>query len=170
MDTEDKQAWCTYGEEKEDSFVKTRLSELGLAGFTNPAKKLDKYTHDLFVSFQADLKTVRTPLFKAHKLYGIDPQYAVTFNHKDVERYKQLYPNIIVIFDVMWEQLSKEIGGVVYTVKPMHITAAGFIHDIRRAVIRSGSKTINYARRVDDTQGNAKLSWVFDVRDLQIIS
>ena len=170
MDTEDKQSWCSYGEEKEDGFVNTRLSELGLDGFTNPAKKLDKYTHDLFVSFQADLKTVRTPLFKARELYGIDPQYAVTFNHKDVERYKRLYPNIIVIFDIMWEQLSKEIGGTVYTVKPMHITAAGFIHDIRRAVMKSGSQCINYARRVDDTQGNAKSSWVFDARNLQIIS
>ena len=170
MNTEDKLSWCEYGEEKEGSFVQTRLSEIGLVGSANPNKKKDKYTHDLFVSFQSDLKTVRTPLFKAKELYGIDPQFAVTFNHKDAERYKKLYPKIIVIFDILWEQCSKEINGRTYTVNPMHITVAGFLHDIRRAVIESGSKRIDYAKRVDDTQGNAKSSWVFDARFLQLIS
>jgi hypothetical protein len=170
MDTEDKQAWCDYGDATERQFVAGRLFDLELGGHINPQKKSNPYTHDIFVQFPSDLKSVRTPLFKSMELYGIDPQYAVTFNHKDAERYKELYPNIIVIFDVWWRDCSKEINGCIYTVQEMHATYAGFLHNIRSAIIKSGSHRIDYARRVNDTSGNAKSSWVFDVRDLQEIS
>jgi hypothetical protein len=49
----------------------------------------------------------------------------------------------------------------------MHETYAGFLADIRRAIMKGGNKKIEYARRVDDVNGNAKASWVFDVRLLQ---
>jgi hypothetical protein len=49
----------------------------------------------------------------------------------------------------------------------MHETYAGFLADIRRAIMKGGNKKIEYARRVDDVSGNAKASWVFDVRLLQ---
>jgi hypothetical protein len=126
--------------------------------------------HDLYVQFPSDLKTVRTPLFKSMELYGIDPQYAVTFNHKDAERYKDLYPNIIVIFDILWNDCRKEFNDVKYEVANMHLTVAGFLSDIRNAIIKSGSHRIDYTRRVEDTSGNAKSSWVFDARHLQKIS
>ena len=170
MDTEDKQGWCSYGEDTEKSFAGTRLLDLGLGGFVNPQKKNDKYTHDLFVQFPCDLKTVRTPLFKAKEMFNIDPQYAVTFNEKDGKRYSELYPNIIVIFDILWDDCSKVINDVEYRVKPMHITVSGFLKDIKQAIIASGLAKIDYAKRVNDTQGNAKTSWVFDARHLQKIS
>ena len=170
MDTESKQEWCDYGDDAERAFASGRLFQIGLGGHINPQKRTDPYVHDLYVQFPADLKTVRTPLFKAQELYGIDPQYAVTFNHKDAQRYLKLYPNIIVIFDILWKECSKEINGVKYEVSDMHMTVAGFLHDIRTAVIKSGSNRIDYARRVDDTNGNAKSSWVFDARNLQTIS
>jgi hypothetical protein len=72
-----------------------------------------------------------------------------------------------VIFDVKWEQTRMEIGDQVYQVKPMHETYAGFLNDIRKAIMKGGNKKIEYARRVDDVSGNAKASWVFDVRQLQ---
>ena len=169
MDTEDKQAWCESGAEAERAFAVGRLFDLGLSGGVNLEKKTNPYTHDLFVNFPADLKTVRTPLFKSQKLYGLDPQYTVTFNDKDGRRYKDLYPNIIVIFDVKWDVLEKNIDGMVYTVDPMHITVAGFLGDIRAAIKRSGSHKINYQRRVNDTEGNAKDSWVFDLRYLHTL-
>ena len=170
MDTENKQEWCDYGDDAERMFAAGRLFQLGLGGHINPQKKTNPYVHDLYVQFPSDLKTVRTPLFKSMELYGIDPQYAVTFNHKDAERYKELYPNIIVIFDVLWKDCTKEMGGVKYQVADMHLTVAGFLTDIRNAVIKSGSHRIDYARRVEDTNGNAKSSWVFDARHLQQIS
>jgi hypothetical protein len=170
MDTEDKQSWCSYGEDVEKSFAGIRLPSLGLGGFVNPQKAKDKYTHDLFVQFPCDLKTVRTPFFKAKEMFGIDPQYAVTFNEKDGTRYSELYPNIIVIFDISWDDCGKVINGVQYNVKPMHLTVSGFLKDIKRAIVASGLAKVDYARRVNDTQGNAKRSWVFDARHLQKIS
>jgi len=167
MNTEDKLAWCEKGADAEALFTVGRLFELGLVGHINLEKIQNIYTHDLFVQFKADLKTIRTPLFKAFELYSIDPQYAVTFNLKDGERYAKLYPNIIVIFDVKWEQTSMNIGGFVYEVNPMHETYAGFLSDIRKAIKKNGNKKIEYIKRADDNHGNAKASWVFDVRELQ---
>lgn len=165
-DTEDKIAWCRDAEGDEKAFAVGRLFTLGLGGYINVAKRSDPFTHDLFINFPADLKSVRTPLFKSRELYGIDPQYAVTFNVKDAQRYAKLYPNIVVVFDVNWSVTSMEIGGREYSVEPMHATYAGFLEDIRAAVVAAGSKTHSYQRRVDDTKGNAKASYVFDVRRL----
>lgn len=166
MDTEDKMAWCRSAEVEERAFAVNRLFDLGLSGAVNVSKKADPFTHDLFINFQADLKTVRTPLFRSKELYNLDPQYTVTFNVKDGERYKNLYPNIVVVFDVRWDELSKQLGDAVYTVDPMHHTYAGFLEDIRRAIILDGKKRIDYHRRLEDTSGNARSSWVFDVRRL----
>jgi len=165
MDTENKLAWCEkYGEKTELEFSMEKMFELGIPTYVNPEKKRDKFSHDLCSIFQTDLKTVRTPLFMSQELYGIDPQFAVTFNLKDGSRYKELYPNIIVIFDVKWETTEKEIAGKIYSVKPMHVTVAGFLSNIRNAIKQSGNNKIDYKKRVDDTNGNAKTSYVFDLR------
>ena len=172
MNNEDKLAWCEkYGDKTESEFCVNRLFDLDITGYLNPEKKRNKYVHDLFSIFKTDLKTIRTPLFKAQELYGIDPQYAVTFNVKDGKRYKELYPNIIVIFDVLWDEnsCSMTIGGTQYSVKPMHHTFAGFLTDIRTAITLSGDKKIAYRNRVNDTSGNAKESYVFDIRKLHLL-
>lgn len=166
IDTEDKQAWCRAGEELERQFVETRLPCFDLGGGINPAKDTDKYTHDLNLVLPSDLKSVRTPLFKAQELYGIDPQFAVTFNVKDQKRYSSLYPNIVVVFDVNWQTTEMVFGTTTYKVEPMHRTWAGFLRDIANAIELSGWKKIQYSRRTDDSAGNAKESWVFDVRHL----
>ncbi len=169
MNTEDKLAWCErYGVQAELAFAVGRMHEIGLASYLNPTKTEDRYTHDLFTIFPADLKTVRTPLFKAEDLFGLDPQYTVTFNLKDALRYKSLYPNIVVIFDVMWDHpgCEMEIGGRQYRVEPMHETYAGFLPSIRSAIEKSGNHKIEYLRRRGDDSGNAKASFVFDVRYL----
>jgi hypothetical protein len=166
MDTEDKLAWCDLGAQAEKAFAIERLYDLGLSGAVNVSKKQDPFTHDLFINFPADLKSVRTPLFKAEEMFGIDPQFAVTFNGKDGQRYSQMYPNIVVVFDIFWEVCEKTIDDRVYKVEPMRLTVAGFLSDIRRAIKKSGSHKIVYKNRVNDQSGNAKESWVFDARDL----
>jgi hypothetical protein len=170
METENKLDWCNGAEIQERMFAVSRLFDLSLTGYINPQKKTDKFTHDLFVNFPVDLKSVQTPLFKAQDLYGIDPQYAITFNEKDFKRYKSLYPNIIVIFDINWIETEKRIGDVMYSVQPMHMTVAGFLADIKSAHIKSGCRTIEYQKRVNDTKGNAKTSYVLDARFLQKLS
>ena len=170
MDLNNKLAWCEeYGDKIERSFCVDRLYDLGLTGFMNLEKKQNVYAHDMFSVFPADLKTVRTPFFKSWEKFEIDPQYAVTINMKDIQRYKELYPNIVVVFDVLWDEkiCKKFIEGVEYGVKPMHKTYAGFIQDIRSAVVACGNKKVEYQGRVNDTGGNAKASYVFDVRKLQ---
>ena len=167
--TEDKQFWCKAAESDERAFAVNRLFQLGLAGSVNVEKRTNPYTHDLFVQWPVDLKNVSTPLFKAQELYGIDPQYAVTFNVKDGERYRREYPNIVVIFEVNWQELTREFSGTVYEVQSMHVTYAGFLDDISNAVKAGGNQRIEYQKRTDDTLGNAKASWVFDVRLLQEI-
>lgn len=172
MDLNDKRAWCDqYGEVVESAFCVGRMYELGVTSYMNLDKRQNKYTHDMYSVFPSDLKTVRTPFFRAQEKYGIDPQYAVTINLKDVARYKELYPNIIVIFDVLWDEANckKVIEGREYEVEPMHKTYAGFIQNIRSAVISCGNKKVEYQGRVNDTAGNAKVSYVFDVRKLQLL-
>lgn len=170
MDLNNKSAWCEeYGDKVEKTFCVDRLYQLGVTGYINLDKRADKYAHDIFTVFPSDLKTVRTPFFKAWDKFQIDPQYAVTINMKDMQRYKELYPNIVVVFDVLWDDkiCKKFIEGVEYEVKPMHKTYAGFIQDIRSAVVACGNKKVEYQGRVNDTGGNAKASYVFDVRKLQ---
>lgn len=172
MDLNDKQAWCDqYGDKVESEFCVNRLFGLGVSGYMNPEKLTNKYAHDLFAIFKADLKTVRTPFFMAKEKYGIDPQYAVTFNLKDEIRYKRLYPNIIVVFDVLWDRMNckKVIAGREYEVKPMHKTYVGFLQDIRNAITACGKQTVEYKGRIEDEAGNAKVSYVFDVRKLQVL-
>lgn len=170
VDTENKLFWCNAGKEAEDKFIAKRAIELGLDACINPIKEFDRFANDLLVTFLSDLKTVRTPLFKSFELYGIDPQFAATFNVKDGIRYKELYPNIVVIFDVKWETLSwTDKMGKVYAVEPMHETYCGFLSDIKNAIKKSGSCRIDYQRRVNDSAGNAKSSFVFDLRYLHKI-
>lgn len=162
---QDKRAWCEAGAEQEWEFIQSRLFGIGIPGMVNVAKRQDPYTHDLVVQLQADLKSVRTPFFTAGK-YGLEPQFAVTFNEKDALRYRDLYPNIVVFFDIDWQQT--EYGEI--SVEPMRATYAGFLGDIRTAIQKSGNHKHAYRERVDDEAGNAKASWVFDVRYLHRVA
>lgn len=167
--TEDKSYWCkAYGPDVEKPFAQS-LERFGLVGALNPLKESDPFSHDLVVNFPSDLKTVRTPLFKAQELYGIDPQFAVTFNRKDMRRYMQLYPNIVVFFDVQWISCQASFGGKTHYVQDMRLLASGFLTDIQRAIVADGLQMHTYQRRVNDTNGNAKESWVFDIRRLHQI-
>lgn len=167
MNTEDKQAWCLAAEIEERRFVEERLPELGLTGEINPAKKFDKYAHDMFVNgWPADLKSQKTPLFKARELFGLDPQYVVSFNENDGKRYSDNYPNIMVFFDVDWQETTRFIGGRLYEVEPFRATYAALLDSVWRAIESDGLQKHDYLNRVDDVLGNAKSSWIFDVRRL----
>lgn len=171
-DNQDKRAWCdTYGVAQESAWCEWARDALTLDVRINPAKDEDKFTFDLLLDGKpADLKTVRTPLYLARPMFGLDPQYAVTFNHKDGTRYRSLYPDITVIFDVAWDGTPYVAqDGERFTVRPMRLVALGSLDEVAHAVKEAGSKTLTYKSRMFDTNGNAKESWVFDVRGLEII-
>lgn len=72
----------------------------------NPAKSTDPTAPDLLVNGRiADLKVQNTPFFSASS-YSMNPQFTVTFNRKDYERYDAMYPEIEVYFWINWTQLS----------------------------------------------------------------
>ena len=99
LDNEDKLRWCALGEEQEIKFINAHSFKDTVLSM-NPEKDLDKYTFDMRINMPCDLKTIRTPWIYAQDKFGIDPKHAVSINQKDLRRYAQLYPNIVIVFDV----------------------------------------------------------------------
>ena len=148
IDNEDKNSWCQAGELAEKDFVATnKIAGWGLA--VNPQKQLDPYCHDLLGIIPVDLKSIREPWRKSLEMFGIPTEYAVSINLKDFKRYASLYPNIIIVLDVEWS------GVYMITVQRA------------KALITSGKAIKHeYKNRKEDENGNAKSSFVFDLRDL----
>jgi hypothetical protein len=151
---QNKQAYCQLGEQTEKQFLLNSFGT-GVSFAMNPAKHENKYTHDLFAMMPCDLKTQFTPFRTAGK-YGIDSEFAVTINEKDLVRYGKLYPHIIVVIDVQFPNY-----------KATHY-APLFL--LRELVKNKKAKRHEYQERVNDTAGNAKASYVFDVRWFPLIA
>ncbi len=148
---ENKKEWCTYGEQLELDFIKNnKFKHTALC--INPEKDTDKFTFDMRINFPCDLKSITTPWKLSKELFGIPSDYAVSINQKDLRRYMKLYPNICIIFDVKYPNY-----------KCIHF---GFISDF---ITMMGDETLHrheYKNRKTDTQGNAKVSYIFDIRRL----
>lgn len=145
---EDKQAWCKQAEANETVLAGPLLGG-GCAVFMNPAKAENKFTHDVFAVFPADLKQIRTRFNTADR-YGVPAKTAFTLNKKDVDRYTKKYPNIILIFDIDYGDYQT----VCYAT----------LHDIKKAIRSGAAKLHTYQNRINDTQGNARESYVLDAR------
>jgi hypothetical protein len=154
-DTEDKQAWCKYGEKLEREFVASKSFDFSSFRI-NPDKETNPYTYDLVMENAADLKSCKTPWRLSDKLFNIPSSYAVTLDEKDVERYTLLYPTITLIFDVDYP-----------TYKAVHFTD---LHRIKELIEQGKAYKHIYKKRINDTKGNAKTSFVFDVRHLPIMA
>ena len=146
IDPQDKRAWCEAGAQAEARMAGPLLPSGG-ALMLNPAKRSDRFTHDLFITLPSDLKTIRTRFNTAHR-YGIDPRSAITLNVKDVERYAQNYPNIVIVFDVDFGDYRR--------------LCYSHLREIQRAIRSGAAKLHEYKDRRDDTKGNAKASYVMD--------
>jgi hypothetical protein len=169
-DTEDKQWWVIEWAKKEQLFVTQVCPKLGLIATINSAKQQNRYAPDIVVDGQvADLKCQQTPFFKARVLYNLDPQYVVTFNRKDYLRYQRLYPRIVIYFWLDWQVREMLIGRSSFVVAPLAgVWRAPFAQ--LAALIEHGTAPLHaYQRRRGDTQGNAKESYLVDVRALQCL-
>jgi hypothetical protein len=161
-DLQDKSPWCSHGASKELVFVKGFGSQLGL--ILNPEKVRNKYAPDLWNTRtlkRGDLKVQNTPFFQAMTRFGINPQHAVVFNHKDRVRYQEKYPDIEVYFWVDWVALRFVSGGRSISVEPM--SGVWFIPFPKLDAILQGAPLHGYLQRVDDDKGNAKSSYVVDI-------
>jgi hypothetical protein len=164
IDTEDKLAWCErYGLQEETKAV-ADICLFGHPSWINPQKRKTPYVHDGFISLPLDVKSVRTPLFKSRPLYGIEPEHVVTLNLKDVERYAEHYPMIVIAFVVRWEKQSKQFNATTYKVDAVDGIWLAPLQQILQ--MRDQLQVIEYARRVDDQAGNARDSYVIDLRSL----
>lgn len=163
QDLQNKTLWCKDGEKIEEVFVSKYGQELDL--IINPAKKVNPYAPDLLKSneFIADLKTQNTPFFKANDLYGIDPTYAVVFNRKDAERYWKQYKEIIIYFWVEWHSVKFEMGR--YSREVDFLNGVWSINFLELVNLLKLAPEHTYQQRVNDTKGNAKGSFVLDIRN-----
>ena len=152
MDNQDKSAWCRAGEKAEADFLATRkITGIGLSW--NPVKQSDQYAHDYIAMIPVDLKTMRTPWRKSQDLFDIPTEKAVSINQKDLRRYAELYPNIIIYLDVE------------YSGKLFSLTL-----DRAKKLIKAGkAHRHEYLERKDDTEGNAKVSYIFNTDDLDAL-
>jgi hypothetical protein len=152
-DNQDKLSWFEYGEQKEIEFLSSKqFTQVALK--LNPEKESDKTANDLIARFRADLKTVRT-VFKTADRYGLDPKFTIAINRKDVEHYVKRYPNILIIFDI-------DIDGF------QGVKIATLDRLLR--IIYFGTPEHSYIHREKDDQGNAKSSFLFDLRLLDTLS
>lgn len=166
IDTENRESWYREGERREDSFV--GLYGKILSVIKNPAKTLDPTVLDLFHTKEnmlCDLKDQSTPFFMAGKKYGIDPQFAVTFNKKDKDRYieKTQGSDIYVYFWVRWKKEKRYGVSIKETDKVYRIRFNELIDHLTQ------DKLHEYERRKVDNRPNAKSSYVVDVRNMELL-
>ena len=162
-DLQDKSRWCKDGESLEHSFVR-RFPEFMFE--INPDKLHNPYAPDLIYlpsNSLADLKSQHAPFFKAGVLYGLDPTYAVVFNVKDKERYESIYPDIDIVYYVEWIPIRADMYGREYKVQPhtgvYKTSFANLMELLKKSPVHS------YQQRVRDKKGNAKDSYVIDIRN-----
>lgn len=161
-DLQAKTAWCRAGESLEEAFVSRFGKQFGVR--INPAKRLSEYDPDLLQNDGrlADLKTQNTPFFKARELYNLDPTYTVVFNEKDIIRYSKKYPNIMIYFWVEWRSVK--------FVKGDHCLEVDYLNGVYRVPFQKLKEALKdapkhyYSQRKNDTKGNAKASFLIDLR------
>ncbi len=111
----------------------------------------------------ADLKTQTTPFFTS-KRYNFNPNYTVTFNKKDFNRYNKLYSNIDIYFWVNW----KDTNWNGLSVNSLHGIFFSSFNNLKK-IINENKVEHFYKKRVNDVIGNAKSSYLIDVRKLERI-
>lgn len=173
--TEDKIAYCYHASDIEEPKFVEFFNSLSYSGFKiqiNPEKQNDKFTCDLLVNGdRGDLKTQDTPFYKAEDWYKLDPQWAVTYNEKDYLRYKKTYSSKNIPFYVVFDVKRKKEFNTKYDVQITPMRGI-FIADLRRLEFLIEKEKIplhTYLGRVDDNQGNAKSSYIFDIRKLRMV-
>lgn len=165
-DLQDKKRWCKEGESQEEAFVREYGEKIGYV--MNPRKKEDRFAPDLLstqTGVLADLKSQHSPFLKAMEFYRIEPTYAVVFNVKDKIRYEQYYPDIDIIYFVDWIVVrgEDERNGKAYTVDPLLGIYKISFRDLNK--ILSNAEIHEYKQRRNDQQGNARGSYVIDIRN-----
>ncbi len=161
-DAEDKGYWCSKGEEFEKAFVEKIAPKIRENIIIHPNKK-NNATYIDFMNLscgrEADLKVQNTPFFTAGSKYGYNPQYTVTFNHKDYVNYKDNYDNPIIYWWVNWQQLEWRS----ISVSPLYGIWKVDFNTMKEMIENEKVPLHGYQQRVGDSV-NATASYLFDLR------
>ncbi len=164
-DTEDKLSYCEFGVVKEGEFLQKIVPLLGLDIKLNPEKETNKYAPDLLYNGElADLKTQLVPFFTASR-YKQDPQYSVTINRKDLVRYWKLYRDITIFFWVNFQEESRY--GT--TVEKFSGVWKANLNELQELKKEGRLPLHTYINRVNDKAGNARDSYILDLRDISLV-
>lgn len=142
----DKSSSIEFGDSKEREFIDEISPKLPLDVVMNPTKDSDPTVIDFVcetTNTLADLKTRRTPFFTANKTYGLDPQYAVTFNTDAFARYSRANENVLLLFWVMWEETT----GYGVEVENMHGVWAVSVNTVKKWVENGRAPQHTYQNR-----------------------
>jgi len=175
LNTEDKESFTNFASKYQEPKFVEFINDLAYLEFKveiNPKKTEDKYDHDLLINgYKGDLKTQHTPFYRAKDFYNLDPQWAITYNHKDYVRYKNNYTNKNLPFYIIFDVIRKNEFNQKYEIRTDAMRAI-FMCDVRKLenLIETNQIPLHsYVNRQDDNKGNAKSSYVFDVRHLRMI-
>lgn len=169
-DVEDRLTWYIRGEQKEETFVQLFGQQLNV--IINPEKYTNPAAIDLVDpnnNLLIDLKTENTPFFTAGIKYDIPAQFAVTLNQVDVQRYQRLYPNMILFFWVNWIPVryvpdNQRYANNVIEVEPMHGIWSISLQEVLTIIQNERPPLHGYRNRQNDQRGNARHSYVLDLR------
>lgn len=178
--TEDKSKWLKIGLEYEQRFVEYMRKYSNLDVRMNPNKEIDVKAPDLFVPGWGlcDLKTQQTPFFTASR-YGIPAEHALTINHKDILRYRSLYPELGIFVWLNWENnkaSGQRLKSVPYKWGVYFTTISELLKYVDNGIAKqhfykhrseSGSSSLNKIGMNSDK--NALSSYIFDSRWLDPI-
>ena len=169
-DTEDKQYWVKKYASKEVEFCDRVAPRINMEAIINPEKEKDPRLPDLNVNKRlADLKYQSTPFYSAGANYGCDPQYTVTFNEKDYLNYSQNYPDLDIYFWVDYPDELKEYRGKSVKINRLEGVFQLNFSSLAELIEKKCPPLHSYQRRVSDTIGNAKRSYLLDIRDFDCL-
>lgn len=158
----DKADFYAYGTAKERLFVRMIAPKYGLSAEIHPAKESDKYHPDLLVDGKiADLKAKEEPFFMALDMFKIDPQYCVSFDVHDMERYAKLFPEIEIYFWVNWSVVVKEFRGWTYRVDQVNSVWVGTLDEINQHHVAV------HKRKALPAESSHEEGMILDVRKLR---
>jgi hypothetical protein len=163
MDLQNKKSWCEIGGKLEQDFITEIAPGLGLPLIIHPEKKQNPYVADLYntqTDCPAELKTRLTPFFTAAD-YGLDPQFAVTFNQKDYVHYVKNWKVLEIYFWIAWKKrFFQGLNRVLfmYGVWKTNFEMIQALIEIEKAPLH------HYQQRQHDQRHNAKSSYLFDLR------
>jgi len=164
-DVQDRLLWYVHGEEKEKIFVQLFQSQLGVT--INPEKEHNPMAIDLInptTNLLIDLKSANTPFFTSERKYNIPPQFAVTLNKKDVQRYQQNYPNMILYFWIDWIAVKYVSPSTNVRVDPMQGVWSVPLQAVLTMIENKQAPLHVYKDRQNDQRRNAKDSYILDIR------